>query len=103
MRGMARRRDSATSHSAARLFVDGGHQGRCAVEARRLVKKYRGYTYQHLWDRHRVECFRKNIPVIFSDPPSLMRRLSEEATRAGHKKCPITGRSAGRWYPRGEK
>ena len=56
---MSRKKDPKTSHTAARDLVDRGHHGRQKLAALALVKKYPGYTYRHLYDRHVAESKRR--------------------------------------------
>lgn len=104
MTSMARNTDPKTSHAAARSMVASGARGRQALVALALVKKYPGYTYRHLYDRHLAECKRKGSAQVFEDAPSLMRRLSEVAEHRGTKRCPISGRTVARWWvPNGRR
>jgi hypothetical protein len=98
MTAMARKKDPNTSKTAARRVVESGAHGRQTLAALALVKKYPGYTYRHLFQRHQADCQKRGCELVFQDAPSLMRRLSECAVRRGVKHCPISNQKVSRWY-----
>lgn len=100
MSNLARKKDPATSKAAAKKLKDSGRHTNTCLVARQLVRRYKGYTYRHLWDRHRAECERRNVPLVFEDAPSLMRRLCDVAKREGLKMCPVSGLKVSRWWPK---
>jgi hypothetical protein len=99
MGNLARKNDPATSKTAAAALVDSGMHGRQKIAAIRLVTKYPGYSFQHLYERHVAECRRRGRSLVFSNSVALMRRLSEVAVKRGTKFCPISGRKVSRWWP----
>ena len=100
MAQQARRTDPKTSHAAARAFIDSGQHDTHTEVAMALVKKYPGYTFRHLYQRHEVDSARRGNNTTFEDAPALMRRLSECAHRYGHKQCRVSGRKCSRWWPK---
>jgi len=103
MEGLARKTDPQTSHAAARQLHDDGHMSSQSAEARRLVVKNPGMTYRELYRIHQAQSEKAGIDPMFTEPVSLMRRLSGEkgvAFSMGDKRCSVTNRKASKWWPK---
>lgn len=98
MSALARQSDLFTSHEAARAELRNPNRRtkRAALEG--LLERYPERTYQELFERHKVECKRRGIDLVFVDAPSLMRRLNDFAMRTGEQRqCRVTGKKAITW------
>ncbi len=97
---LARRTDPTSSHGAIRDLFDTGAQGRQQIAASHLVQSNPGQSYLRLYEIHAAESQKPGGELVFKDPPALMRRLNEVATRGALAYCRIADRKVLTWWPK---
>lgn len=96
----ARKSDPCTSHESAQRV-----KKLQIVQARDLVRKFCGCTYQQLYRKHLVDSNRRHRAPAFASAEALGKRLSDAERRgliipSSRMTCPVTGRSARTWHAR---